>query len=290
MKLLLKFDLILLAIMAVGLAVVAYVAHDFLMQNARAQVLQQAKLMMESASSMRLYTTDELKPLLVENPLYKTQFLPQVVPAYGATKTFAKLRTSFPEYTYREPALNPSNPQDRAADWESDVIQQFRNHRGEVELIAERQTPMGGALYLAHPIVARQTCMECHSVPAVAPVAMIQRYGTSNGFGWQPGEIVAAQIVSVPTAVPVQIANRAFRALMLSMSLTFGALLLATNAVLVLLILRPVRRLARVANQVSIGELDGAELPVRGSDEISELTASFNRLATSLAKALRLLE
>jgi protein-histidine pros-kinase len=60
----------------------------------------------------------------------------------------------------------------------------------------------------------------------------------------------------------------------------------------VVLIIRPVRRLAQVANQVSTGQIEGAgaELPVRGKDEIAELTASFNRLLTSLAKALRMLD
>ena len=66
-------------------------------------------------------------------------------------------------------------------------------------------------------------------------------------------------------------------------------MIVATNVILVLLIIRPVRRLALVANQVSTGQLEGAELPVHGKDEIAELTASFNRLFTSLAKAMRLL-
>lgn len=289
MKLLIKFDLILIALAALGLAVVALVAHSFLMKNARAQVLQQAALMMESATSVRRYTSDELKPLLTGNPLYEKEFLPQIVPAYGATTTFARLRTRFPEYTYREPALNPTNPIDRAQDWEADVIEQFRNHPGETELVAERATPTGTALYLAHPIAADPPCLECHSVPSAAPAAMIRKYGPDHGFGWQPNEIVAAQIVSVPTAVPVDIANKAFHSLMFSLTVTFAALIFATNAILVMLIIRPVRRLAHVANQVSTGQLEGAELPVRGKDEIAELTASFNRLFTSLAKALRLL-
>ena len=289
MKLLLKFDLILVTLAALGLLLVAFVAHNFLQQNARAQVLQQAELMMESASSVRRYTSDELKPLLISNPKYEQEFLPQIVPAYGATTIFAKLRARFPDYTYREPALNPTNPQDRAVDWEADVIQHFRNHPGDSELIAERATPMGTALYLAHPIVALPTCLQCHSVPAAAPASMIRKYGLDHGFGWMPNEIIGAQIVSVPTAVPVGIADKAFHSLMLSLTLVFAALIVATNGILVLLIVRPVRHLAHVANQVSTGQLEGAELPVRGRDEIAELTASFNRLFTSLAKAMRLL-
>ena len=289
MKLLVKFDLILVTLAALGLLVVAFVIHNFLQQNARAQVLHQAELMMESASSVRRYTSDELKPLLMGNPKYEQEFLPQTVPAYGATTTFAKLRARFPEYTYREPALNPTNPQDRAVDWEADVIQYFRNHSADSELVAERATPTGTALYLAHPIVARPNCLPCHSDPAAAPASMIRKYGPDHGFGWQPNEIIGAQIVSVPTAVPVSIADNAFRSIMLSLTLIFAALIVATNVILVLLIIRPVRHLAHVANQVSTGQLEGGELPVRGKDEIAELTASFNRLFTSLAKAMRLL-
>lgn len=289
MRLLLKFNLILVTLAVVALLVVAFVAHNFLRRNARAQVLQQAELMMESASAVRRYTSDELKPLLMGNPKYAQEFLPQTVPAYGATTIFAKLRAQFPQYTYREPALNPTNPQDRAVDWEADIIEQFRNHPAEQELIAERATPTGTALYLAHPLVNRAACMQCHSTPDVAPASMIRKYGSDHGFGWQLNEIIGAQIVSVPTAVPVDIASKAFHSLMLSLTLTFAALIIVTNVVLMVLIIRPVRRLAHVANQVSTGQLEGAELPVRGKDEIAELTASFNRLFTSLAKAMRLL-
>ncbi|HEX7158019.1 MAG TPA: signal protein, partial [Edaphobacter sp.] len=69
MKLLLKFNLISISLVAIGLAVVAWVAHSFLLENARRQVLQEAKLMMESASATRDYTTEELKPLIVTSPL-----------------------------------------------------------------------------------------------------------------------------------------------------------------------------------------------------------------------------
>ncbi len=103
------------------------------------------------------------------NPKYDQEFLPQTVPAYGATTIFAKLRARFPEYTYREPALNPTNPQDQAVDWEADVIQHFRNHPGNSELVAQRATPTGTALYLAHPIVAGPTACRATAIPPPRP-------------------------------------------------------------------------------------------------------------------------
>jgi HAMP domain-containing protein len=290
LKLLLKFDLILVALVAAGLAVVSFVAHSFLIANAKSQVLQQAELMMESASSTRQYTTEELKPLLQQSAAHQTAFLPQIVPAYGATVTFARLRKKFPEYTYKEATLNPTNLQDRAVDWETDIVEHFRNNPSQKELIGERMTPTGTSIYLAHPIVAQKSCLECHSVPAAAPVTMIEKYGANNGFGWNLNEVVAAQIVSVPTDLPVSIAKKAYGTLMWSLTATFAAILVAINIVLYFLIILPVRKLARVADMVSLGQLDGAELPVRGKDEIADLTSSFNRLFVSVAKALRMLD
>lgn len=289
MKLLLKFDLILVAIVAVGLIFVSLVARSFLTDNAKAQVLQQAELMMEGASSTRQYTTEELKPLLQQSAAQEHTFLPQTVPAYGATVTFAHLRKKFPEYTYKEATLNPTNLEDRAVNWETDVIEHFRNEPNQKELVGERMTPTGTSLYLAHPISVQPSCIECHSVPSAAPRAMIEKYGANNGFGWKLNEVVAAQIVSVPTEIPMKIAKKAYGTLMLSLTATFAAILIAINVVLYFLIILPVRRLARVADMVSLGQLDVGDVPVRGKDEIADLTAAFNRLFVSVTKAMRML-
>ena len=43
---------------------------------------------------------------------------------------------------------------------------------------------------------------------------MVEKYGPANGFGWQLGEVVGAQIVSVPMAVPLARAHQAWRVFM----------------------------------------------------------------------------
>jgi protein-histidine pros-kinase len=44
-----------------------------------------------------------------------------------------------------------------------------------------------------------------------------------------------------------------------------------------------------MADRVSHGELDIPELPLKGNDEITALTASFNRMYVTVVKALRML-
>jgi HAMP domain-containing protein len=288
-KLLLKFNLIFIVLAGLGLTLVSRVAYGFLRENARSQVVQQAQLMMESARATRDYTSEELKPLLNKIPGHETEFIPQTVPAYGATQSFSRLRQRYPEYTYREAALNPTNPRNRAEEFEADIIHAFRNDPARKEIIGERNTPTGPALYLAHPISVKATCLECHDVASRAPVALVNTYGPNNVFGWKNGEVMAAQIVSVPMAVPVGIADRAFRALVLYLVAIFLILLFAIDIGLYFVVIRPVTQLAAMADRVSRGELEVPELQARGNDEITALTASFNRMYVTVVKALRML-
>lgn len=289
MKLLAKFNLILIVLFGAGCVVIGLVGYQFLMQDARNQVVQQAQLMIESARSTRQYTADELAPLLETVPDHDTRFLPETIPFYAATVTFDYLRKKYPDYTYKEAALNPSNLRDRAVEWEADLISYFQNHPNATQLIGERDTPTGRALYLAHPIVTERACLPCHSDPQQAPPSIIRKYGSVNGFGWKPDEVVAAQIVSVPMAVPIRIAGQALRTLILYLIAGLIASIAMIDTALLFLVIRPVRQLSGMADRISNGDMTIPELPVQGNDEIAAVTASFNRMFVSLRKAFKML-
>ena len=290
MKLLPKFNLILGLVLAAGLAVAAAVSYHFLQIDAREEVLRQARLMMEAMRSARDYTTEQIKPLLVAQQEHQRSFLPQTVPAFAATESFDYLRSSYADYSYKEAALNPTNLRDRAVDWEADIINTFRNQpAGAKELVGERDTPTGPALYLARPIRADPPCLECHSVPRVAPAAMIRRYGSNNGFGWQRNEIIGAEIVSVPMALPVRMANQTFQTLVICLAGVFLPSLILLDLLLLATVVRPLRGLSIMADQISTGQMDMPELPAGGKDEIAVLAGSFNRMRRSLDRALKML-
>ncbi len=290
MKLLTKFNLVLIVFFAAGGLIIARLAYSFLMQNARDQVLQQAELLMASARSARDYTSEQIKPLLLKNPEHEVNFLPQTVPAFGATAIVNNMRKTYPSYSYREATLNPTNLVDRADDWETDIIRYFGDHPTEKRLVGERDTPTGRQLYLARPLAVTPSCMECHSTPDVAPAAMIKRYGSVNGFGWNLDQIIAAQVVSVPMSVPINVADKAFRRLIFFLVFTFAVTIVGLDAALYLLVIRPLHIVSTTADTVSKGDTDLPALEVRGHDEISQVTASFNRMQVSLAKALRMLD
>jgi hypothetical protein len=289
MKLLAKFNLILLVIFGVGGLLICELAYSFLIRNARREVIDQAELMVASARAVRDYTAEDLKPLLEQNPRHRVRFLAETIPFYAATTTFMKVRKSYPEYAYKEATLNPTNPEDRASDWEADIIRDLRDHPDKERADGRRQTPYGEALFLAHPIKVDPPCLECHSTPAAAPHAMLAVYGSANGFGWTPKEIVGAQIITVPMSVPLAIANQAFRSLLVALVLTLLTAILALDAGVYWLVIRPLKIVSQTGDRISKGEKNVAPLEVSGNDEIASVTASFNRMQVSLAKAFAML-
>jgi len=290
LKLLAKFNILLILLFGTGLLLVSQLSRRFLEQNAREQTLQQAKLMIASARSTRDYTDQELDPLLETTPESAKRFLPQTIPFYAATVTFNNIRKDYPDYTYKEAALNPTNPRDRADQWEADIINYFRNHPEEKQLVGERQTAVGTSISLSQPIAAEASCLTCHSSPATAPPTQILTYGSANGFGWKQSEVIGAQIVSVPMAVADKLASHLYHTLLVYISATFLATLAVIDLALYYVVIVPVRRLAATADLISTGDLEQPELTYKGKDEISEVTASFNRMYVSLKKAIQMLD
>ena len=289
MKLLAKFNLLLIVVFGLGLTLIAVNARSFLMDDAKKVVLNQAELMAASAGATRSYTEEEISPILEDTQQHADTFLPQTIPFYAATVTFNRLRKNFPDYTYKEATLNPTNLVDRAEDWQADIINYFRNDASQKQLVGERQSSVGTSLYLARPIVAESGCLTCHSTPSVAPKAMLKRYGSQNGFGWKPNEIVAAQIISIPMSVPIKIADEGFRNLLITLGTIFFAAIVLIDLGMYFIVIRPLRNVSTSADRISTGEIDLPPLPIRGKDEIAQVTTSFNRMHTSLKKAMEML-
>ncbi len=289
MKLLLKFNLVFVLIFLLGLVATGAMTRRMLERNAQQETLQQARLLLEKALAVRSYTSTQVAPLLETQMKYA--FLPQSVPAFSATEVLARIQKNHPEYAYKEATLNPTNPRDRALEWEADVIAEFRKSAELKEFVGERDTPAGRALYIARPIrIADGACLRCHSTVETAPRTLVEKYGPANGFGWQLGEVVGAQMVSVPTAVPLARAHAAWALFMGMLSAVFVLIAVALNAMLWWLVIRPVTRLARLADRVSLGELSAPGFASGAHDEIGRLAASFTRMRRSLVQAMKMLE
>ena len=278
-------------VLVVAFTLAGWIAHEvcvsFQQSDAKREVLATAGLMLDSALASRAYTADEIDPLLMSH--MQDGFLPQSIPFYAATQTFAALRKLHPDFTYKEATLNPTNPRDRATDWETDIIDQFRNHPSARQIEGERATPIGRALYLARPIHARPDCLTCHGLASAAPAALIARYGHDNGFGWQPNEVIGAQIVSVPFADAVEGARHLFSGVTTVIMVVLVVLLGIANVTVYWMVVRPLREMTRRANEVSLGQGAGVTFASRRGDEIAALAEAFERMRKSLDKAMKMI-
>jgi HAMP domain-containing protein len=286
-KLQTKFNLALFAAFVIGLAMAAGFAFKIAGDTARRDVLHEAALMASEGEGASRYTDQEVAPLLSKEG---TAFAPQSIPFLAAQDQFRRVQKDWPDYSYKDAALNPTDPADKAADWEAALINRFRTDAALKRIISQRDTANGPVLSLSKPIrITDLSCLQCHSTPDKAPPGMIALYGSANGFGWKPNEVVGAQIVSVPMSVALAKANRSFLFFLGGLTIVFLVMLVALNVLLRLMVVRPAREIAHMADEVSLGKSDVPEYVPKGKDEIASLAESFNRMRRSLANAMKLL-
>jgi len=245
---------------------------------------RQSRVLLASATGLRDYTSAQVLPSLAASSA--TNFHEVTVPSFAAETVFRSISGKDAGYTYRESALNPTNPQDRATPFEVDLVRRFQAKHELNEVTG--LTTVGGepAFYLAHPFrITDPQCLACHSTPAAAPPAMLAKYGSSNGFNWHMGETVGVQLLTVPVAIQfqgtLQLVILLSTGLLVIFVVAYFALARALDTALVL----PLRALAGAADAASRSDGSG-ELPKGGAREVADLSAAIDRLRTSLRLAL----
>ncbi len=153
------------------------------------------------------------------------EFLPQSIPFFAASEAFSYFHQRYPDFAYKEAALNPTNPRDRTSDWERDIVDVFRVDAARKELVGRRDTPTGPMLFVSTPIrVDDKSCLDCHGLSGSAPPDLVRRYGPDNGFGWGLNDVIGAQIVHIPAQVAQDRAIAMQRTIMLWLGGVFAGL------------------------------------------------------------------
>jgi protein-histidine pros-kinase len=119
---------------------------------------------------------------------------------------------------------------------------------------------------------------------------MVKKYGSHNGFGWKQNEIIGAQIVNVPMAIPIARADSTFNAFMIILGGVFAAIWLVLNIFLHLIIIKRVNKIAARSEEISKGDMTVSEFDQSGKDELASLGHSFNLMYRSLSSAVKLLD
>lgn len=289
MGLRLKFNIILAVCYLLGLSLSIYPFYQISRQEAMDQLQSQIDVLRAQALSIRRYTSEEIQPLLAEHS--SVQFLPQTIPSFSAQTAFRNFRGFYPQFFYKEAALNPTNPADLARDWEREVIEKLRANSDLTKDVSFQTIDNRSHYTATYPLVIKdESCLTCHSTPDRAPPSMVALYGNKNGFGWKLNETIGAQIISVPMDIAEGSIWRNLGLFVGTSSVIFLVLLILLNILLNRYVISPVTRMAKTAEAVSMGDASVAEFEFPGSDEIASLSRSFNRMRRSLDSALKMLE
>lgn len=287
LKLKQKFTLLLLVILVVGLSLSGLVLSALLRQNATNEIASRALTLIDTMTSVREYTLTQINPELADK--LEEKFLPQVVSAYSAREVFEILRKK-PEYRdffYKEATTNPTNLRDKADSYEANILDRFLKDKNLKEVSGFRSLPGGEVFYIARPLtISKESCLQCHSTPEAAPKTMIERFGTLGGFGWHLHQIVATQIISLPANKVMEKAHQSSLLIVGLVSTFFIVIIFLVNIFLNQQVIIPLKRLTRVAEEVSTGHLE-VEFDQVSNDEIGNLAKAFKRMKLSLEMAMK---
>lgn len=291
-----RFGCIIAFCFLLGVSIAGYISYTLESRQARDEVTQKAQMLLETALAVRGYTVDEVAPVVKEAEAAHAgegaagKFRAQQVPSFAAQGAMRRLTAHYPEYTYRETSLNPTNIADRASDWEVGLIRAYQDNAALKELTGQLGEGSSERFYVTRPIrLSNPACLECHSTPDVAPKAMIAKYGASNGFGWKLHDVVGLQVVEVPVAPTRAKAINSFLVTIGSLTCIF----VLSSAIFLLLlrrhVTRPLEAITRSAHDISLNTPSGnpaaPDLRAEGG-QFSELYEAITRLKASVDGAV----
>ncbi len=291
-----KFTLLLTLVFLGGICLSGMILASAMQHLAEEDVSTKAEILVQTMNSVRNYTDNTIDPLLANQLLTAPAFIPETVPGYAARQVFEQFRTH-PEYKsflYKEATLNPTNPRDQADNFETNLVEQFRQQPQTTTLSGYRPIYGETLFYIAQPLkVTQQNCLVCHGQPASAPKSMIQTYGTQGGFGWKLDEIVAAQTIYVPAD---EVFMRVRHTLTLVMSIVVAVFALGVwliNRFLKGTVIQPLKQLTAIAQKVGAGtitveQVEGFDSPeiikvAQRADEPGQLARTFQYMAHEVA-------
>ena len=278
-------------------------------RQAEIEVAARAEILIQTANSVRNYTSTQIAPRLAEQLETEAEFISQTVPAYSAREVFEHFR-QHPEYEnflYKEATLNPSNPRDLADPFEADLVERFRRQPDQRELHGYRnyqsmeedrppetddgmqQWASGNEkwFYIARPLaVTHESCLRCHGNPADAPRSQIRAFGSEAGYNWQLNEIVAAQTIYVP-ANEVFARSRQYLGLVLGVLVGVSAtVVLSIRDLLQRRVVLPIRKLTSFTRLVGAEQQSSTNNRPLNTQRLAQLIQRFDELG-ELARAFR---
>ncbi len=291
-----QFTLLLALIFLGGIILSGVTLSGAMQRKAEDEISTKAEILTHAMNAVRNYTSKRVAPLLQSQLETSPKFISETVPTYSARQVFENFREQ-PEhrnFLYKEATLNPTNPSDKADEFETKLVEQFRQQPNLTKLSGYRNVNGVNQFFTARPLsVTESSCLRCHSQPSIAPKSLLATFGSKNGFGWQLNDIIAAQTIYVPSE---QVFHRGRQYLALTMGIfasIFAAAVLLINRLLKRRVIRPLNQLTAIASSITtdkftaeqVSEFNSPKIAkvARRSDEPGQLARAFQHMAREVA-------
>src|SRR5579872_4210326 len=235
-----------------GLLIPGLVGFQLLMRGADRETHEKAVAMLAMVSAVRR-AADEDGDMPAQ--LARTGYLHRGTAAANLVIRKYDLGSHEDSFIYKRVAYNPTDLHDLANGIETRMIRTFAatpSLKQAEEEVDDHGRPMR---VLATPVaVSSDRCLQCHGSPKAAPEWRLKRYGRVAGFGWKRGQVVAADVIYVPSGFPRDQAVAIFWSVIKSvgvLALMCGFMLFYRAHVL---ITRPVTRMLDASEAVQRGE------------------------------------
>ncbi len=286
-----KFNVLLILVFLVGSSLSGLALERVLTQNAEAAIVDESTGLMEMVDAARRYSLEHVTPLLKPKLETELRFLPEVIPSFAAKSMFEQFRKidTYKNYAYKDAMLDPTNLKDKADDFETQLVQNFRNQPDLKQASGFLPGFENRLFYISRPLViTNQACLQCHSTPDRAPKSQIRDYGSENGFNWKLNEPLGAKVIYVPAEQVFATGKRIFSIVMGIVLGVFALVLIIINVLLKTTVIRRIKNIARTAQKVSLGDME-ANFKENSNDEIGVLAQAFDRMKTSFGLAMKFL-
>jgi methyl-accepting chemotaxis protein len=278
-----KFTVVMLGVLALAVALSTVVLWQILKRQAENNVTNRAEVALGMINAVRGYTSDNVRPTVTGlESVATTDFTPVQVPAFSARATFDEFQNNaaYNDFRFKEASLNPQNLSNKADGFEQELLASFADQPSLKEMSGFRTRDGERVFYIARPLlISSESCLDCHGDPANAPKALLAAYGDQNGFGWHVGDLMATQVIYVPAG---QVIRDAQRSLLLLGGIFVGisaAILALINFWLKPTVIRPVEKIAGVAELITQGSLDAPACANQDLGDVAERGDELGQLA-----------
>ncbi len=230
-----------------------------------------ARQIIEAREYMSLVLTDE--------PARNYNLVPQVV----ATRIAQRI-TKNTSYYVRQISLRFRNPANRPDPYEEEQLRGLANGSTK-ESFQVIQGAKGESLRYLFPMMADNSCLECHGSYESAPLFVRQRFPKGHpSYNYHPGEIIGAVSVTIPLAELFGAMSVNLRHDLIIRGGMFLLVLLVMGYVIHQAVINPISLVARSITLVARTGTFSDRIPQRGKDEIGQLIAAFNELMAELER------